>query len=180
MNRRPPILSTVARAIAILFAIFVVAWLVVNAQRNADRAAQEPTPGEPAYELEALPNGIDAPSETHFLFSSKSAVPAAPPFLPSTKIGLPGLTPPPAANAPEPAAPRFLPSSKTITPVVTPKPPVLVFPYAKQPTDAKPGTPPAPQGAPAFLPTSKSGRPFPVTAPPANPLPGANEKDPPQ
>lgn len=128
---RSPILGRIARVAVIAFALFVLGWLVVNAQRNASRGAAAPAPA-----------GDDAPSSAERLLRDPVVGPVeyilvpAPDrsFLFSSKFAAP-VVPPPAS------VPTYLPSSKTITPVVTPAPPVLFFPSSKA---GKPGVlPPA-------------------------------------
>ena len=83
-----------ARVMAILFALAVLAWLVGSAQRNGQRGAVEgrpdseqvgvptssSTPGPvpetflPSSKVVALPPSAAQPSD-HFLFSSKSGMP---------------------------------------------------------------------------------------------------------
>jgi hypothetical protein len=104
-----------ARIATVVFALFVLGWLVVNAQRNANRGAGEP---ETAVAPAATPT--EPPPE--FLYSSKSIVieprvlqdpsigpvetvivPPAEVFLPSSKVGRPGVVPPLApASGPGP------------------------------------------------------------------------------
>lgn len=131
MNQRLSVsFASIARGVAILFALFVVGWLVVTAQRDANRAAQEPVPAGPPLTVEAPSTAVENENEPQFLHSSKSAV------IEERVRRDPGAK----ATAPvrAPAAPRYLPSSKTITPLVTPATPVLTLPGSKLPAIVTP------------------------------------------
>jgi hypothetical protein len=114
---------------AVAFALFVLAWLVWNAQRGANVAP------EPSGENRLLRDPVVGPVEN-------IRVEPDPTLLPSTKAArLEVVDPAPAAPRSVKAAkpPRtFLPSSKTITLPPVPNPPVLVFP------PSKPVVPPGP------------------------------------
>jgi hypothetical protein len=136
-DRNSPILDRIARVAAVAFALCVLAWLVVRAQRNANGGAAAPAPAS-----EGAPLGEGATAGEELLRDpvvgpvEPIMVPPAvdPTFLFSSKSAAPVVSPPPATY---PASvPTYLFSSKTITPLVMPAPPV-------------------------FLPSSKSGRPLP-------------------
>ena len=173
----------VARIGAVLFALGVLSYLVVTAQRRA-AAAQAAIEGPPAPvaadEQAASPQSApeesggaaaDAVSATQgdaeiFLFGSKSVpleAPAGTPsdlFLSTSKSAVIDLTPPTAgaATTPKPEPTTFLPSSKFKT---------------LAPLPASPAKP----TQPVFLPSSKSQKLEPVPAPAAKPTTPAQTID---
>jgi hypothetical protein len=104
-----------ARIAAVVFALAVLAWLAVAAQRRARPAPIDPAPAPsdaPAAASPALGAPPPAAVEPAFLFSSKSGrivVPVAPPtFLPTSKSVAPDTMKPfappvPVTEPPQPA-----------------------------------------------------------------------------
>jgi len=121
MTRSTPTVR-VARAAAVAFALFVLGWLVWNAQRGPH------VPLAPSGEDRLLRDPVIGPIED---------IPLGPTLLPSTKSArLDGVVPVPvdpgAVKAAKP--PRtFLPSTKTITVMPVPDVPDLRFPPSKPP-----------------------------------------------
>ena len=109
-NRLSVPIRHLARIATIVFALFVLGWLVVNAERNANRIVSKSPPA-------TAPTAAPPAPAPEFLYSSKSLViePSvlggpvliAPPepFLPSSKFGRPSIAPPlPPASEPGPGS----------------------------------------------------------------------------
>jgi hypothetical protein len=134
-DRCSRILVLVLRVAAVTFALVVLGWLVVQAQRNANGAAgaQAPT-GDPLDRDRLLADPIVGEIQEIAITPATDQT-----LLPSTKATRVNQVLPPASDAAH--TQTYLYSSKTITPLVMPVPPKL------------------------FLPSSKSGNPMPQPAP---------------
>ena len=134
-------LLVLGRSMALISAITIVGYLVVQAQRSSQ--AETPVAPPPATDALAIqgsqpfvvlgPDG--APMD---LYSVIGSTPAGKPFLPSSKSGI--VAP---VNPGSEESPTFLFSSKSLSPEA------LKALEAKQPADAKPGAddPEAPPAA---------------------------------
>ncbi|HEX6813251.1 MAG TPA: hypothetical protein VF384_16640 [Planctomycetota bacterium] len=132
LDRCSRILVLVLRVAAVTFALAVLGWLVVQAQRNANGGAEPQAPEVDSPERRRLlsdpivgpvePIVITADDET-YLFSSKAA----------------RIEPVHEAARTQ----TYLHSSKTITPLPMPVVPKLVFPPPSQ--SGKPAAQPGPQ-----------------------------------
>jgi hypothetical protein len=122
-DQRSVILGRIARFAAVAIALAVLGWLVVQAQRNADRGAAPAAP-VPTREDAPSPEGrllrdpvvgpVEAievpPDQQTFLFSSKSAAPLVSSPQPAAPMDATGLLP--SSKSGPPLLPRSTPSQR--------------------------------------------------------------------